>query len=439
MRGLLSAILCLAVASAARAQPRLTPCEAYGAADAVFIGTARPPVVRTIRQRDHRPFQHRVQPVDVETSFRGVSADVVYLTPVGTDFFLPAGGRYLVYGRAYAPPDVFMAGDVYGLKAVESASEDLAFLQGVGSGASIYGRLEQVEIVPDREAEVRAPIAGVTIRLSSGSFAAEVMTAEDGSFIATGLPAGRYSIRPLLPDSHVVLDDTSLVAEVSDGGCAQRTLRALLNGRIRGRVTDIHGAPVSTYVDLVPLGVERDSSGHIKGAGSVHTDNNGVFEFPGRPAGRYVLGVNLIGAPAPGGQDYPRTFYPGNEDAATAVPVEIEDGTLREGYDFVVGPPLPRSTLTVIVSGPLPKGRVSVCFRNLANPIDQLGERLFPKLNTRLVLPVLLGLRYRVHAHLELQDGQHLESEAYDIEPGPDPIVVRLRPDAARDFHAARR
>ena len=106
----------------------LSPCEAFGAARAVFIGQAGAPVLRSITYDNGLRTTLKVSPITVERPFRGVSGTVMYITPAGTETYVTAGERYLVYGRDYGFPNLVMSADAYGTKLLRDATRDLEFL-----------------------------------------------------------------------------------------------------------------------------------------------------------------------------------------------------------------------------------------------------------------------------------------------------------------------
>jgi hypothetical protein len=185
-------------------------------------------------------------------------------------------------------------------------------------------------------------------------------------------------------------------------------------------------------VDLVPMDVAPErSTGHIQGAGSVSTNDAGEFDFRGRSPGRYYLGVGLYNAPNPLGRSYPRTYYPGTTDRASAVPILIGLGSAIEGHDFALATALSKGQLEVIVEGDA--GPVKVCVVPLENQVRSWSTYEV-RAGETLREPVVEGQRYQVHAHLELADG-HLESEPFEFTASAGTTWVTLRPDAPRDLH----
>src|SRR5690348_1475292 len=100
---MLRAFVCLVVSLMASEglAGQQSPCEAFGAARAVFIGRAEAPVLRTVVFDDGLRTTLKLSPLLVERAFRGVAGDVMYVTPAGIETYLTPGEDYLIYGRYY--------------------------------------------------------------------------------------------------------------------------------------------------------------------------------------------------------------------------------------------------------------------------------------------------------------------------------------------------
>jgi hypothetical protein len=431
---------CLAAAllpsiAAAQSNP---PCESYSQSTAVFVGTAGAPVRRIVQLQSHPPIEMTLTPIELEQAFLGVNTRVMYVTPLGIETYATPGRRYLVYGRSYQPPEIVMASPGFGMKEIEQATDDLAFLESLTSrstGSTITGAVTLKELAYGATTNARAPLAGISVRIFNETHAIEVITDGDGRFVASRLPPGRYELSPRLPEDLVVVDPTSRVQTlVRDGGCASVTIDTVFNGRVRGVLRGHDGRPLaSTSVDLMPMDVEPEPrTGQITGTSSVWTNENGEFEFTGRAPGRYYLGVSLYNAPNPNGPSYPRTYYPGTTDRAAAIPVIVELGRPSGLLDLYVPPVLPKGKLEYVVETPR-SGTLKFCFIQL--------EDLFSRWSSHEVQPgvtyrsaVVDGQRYQVHVHLEFPGG-HLESEPFVFTATTGKTTVTLRPDAPRDLH----
>ena len=86
----------------------------------------------------------------VERAFRGVTTEVVWLTPLGVEARPAPGERYLVYGRSYRPFDIVMASPGHGAIAIERAAEHLSFLASLPPQAST-GIISGVVQLKDRQ------------------------------------------------------------------------------------------------------------------------------------------------------------------------------------------------------------------------------------------------------------------------------------------------
>ena len=422
----------------AQARDQQVPCEAYSQSASVFVGQAGALVKRWVQLPEHPPLVMTLTPVAVERAYLGVTTSIMYLMPLGVEEYATPGRTYLVYGRKYLPPDIVMASPGYGAKAIEGAGEDLAFLEAltpVRPGGAITGIVQQKEARFGETNGVTAPLGGIPVRIFNDRYSTEVVTGSDGRFYAARIPAGLYQLVAQFPEGLVGWDSTSRIqAVVRDGGCATSIVDAVFNGRVRGTLRRPDGSTLpGTSVDLIPMDVAPDrSTGHIKGAGSVSTDASGAFEFAGRSAGRYYLGVSLYNAPNPNGPSYPRTYYPGTADPARAVPIVVERGRDSDGLDFSIPVVLSKGELEVIVESEH-AGVLKLCFVQLADQVKRWSSETV-QMGVPNKRPVVDGQRYQVHAHLEFSGG-HLESEPYVFTATTGTTVVTLRPDSPRTLH----
>lgn len=431
--------LLLAVSAQCASAGSLEPCQEYSQSEAVFVGVARAPIRQWVRLPDNPTVEMILTPIEVERAYRDVSTPVIYVIPLGIPTRLTPGGRYLVYGRHYRPPDIVMASPGMGAKEMERAASDLEFLDRVSAGArggTISGVVQERAVSYGfAKDDARTPLEGIVVRIENEQYSTEAITDAHGSFAASGVPAGLYKLNPQLPDGLVVRDPTSSIeAVVQDGGCAIQTIDVHQNGRVRGILRDPDGHPLSfTSVDLMPMDITPDSTtGQIRGTGSVSTNENGEFEFAGRPAGRYYLGVSLYNAPNAFGPSYPRTYYPGTTDRASAEPVVIESGKDSGLHDFSIPAILVKGELNVVVDSDH-AGSLELCVESLEN-LFKGWTTYFPRAGVPATLPVVEGQRYQVHAHVRYPGG-HLESAPYVVTATAGTTWVRLRPDEPRTLH----
>ena len=198
-----------------------------------------------------------------------------------------------------------------------------------------------------------------------------IVTAEDGKFEFTGLPAGKYSLtgarRGFISASYDQHDQYS-TAIVTGAGLDTETLvlRLAPDAVITGKVLDEFGEPVrhaavQLYFDDHSRGVDQ-----IRQSRSGQTDDLGEYEFTPLRPGTYFLSVNSTpwyavhppsnrsgsqGSESSTGQQteapaeidrsldvaYPITYYPDAREADDAMPIPIRGGERVEA-DFHLNP-----------------------------------------------------------------------------------------------------
>ena len=314
------------------ADSELSPCEAYSAADAVFIGEAGSPVRRTVTLPDGQVAAHAIlSPVAVERAFRGVSTPVVFLMPAGIETYLTPGERYLVYGRHYADPDTFMSAEAYGTKLVDHAIQDLEFLGGIAAnapGGTISGVLELDESDSAHIGRDVEPLPNITVWLSAKDLKVSTRTAAGGYFQMPGLPSGIYTADAELPEDLVMTANPPTITRVRSGGCATLRLQAVPNGHIRGVIRREDGAPTGLRgVVLLPGDLKSGELDHY--SQSVLPDSEGRFAFDGVRPGTYLLGYPSVNED---GVRLPAVYYPGTLDRSAATVIVIgRNGTQDVG------------------------------------------------------------------------------------------------------------
>jgi hypothetical protein len=283
----------VAIATSAAAQDLADACDAFGSSEVIFVGRVKPATItrrvsgddaiekaqsvadaaerelkafeaqktpRELGANRHReltlqmlrarqaldtaramyppPFDLSLTPLIVETAFRGVPKGELFLMNKGQPALDP-GRSYLFY--AHRPlvriaPDVIVAG---GPKELEAADADLNFLREAladDRGTVVRGSL----ILEDPDNHRRSPLPGVVLRVSLNGQHYETSTREDGTFMLTGVPPGMLRIEPVLPDNLALPHEYGRTVK---GGCLAIHMRAIFNGRIRGKVLLDNGAP----------------------------------------------------------------------------------------------------------------------------------------------------------------------------------------------------
>ena len=273
---------------------------------------------------------------EVVSSLKGVDTRTVFMFSPGSDEPL-VDQDYLVFGDFFmmALDRRFMFAKLW--KPVERARLERRLLDETLSstyGGVVFGSLSLASF----EKPTTSALAGVRVRIASNGFAFDTFTDQQGIFLVTGVPLGRVSVTPAL-DDHLVVPSRFMTAELEDQKCTPFRLRAVFNGRIRGRVSGSDGrAKPNLEVQVSPK-----ARGHHTAARSeftVRTNDKGEFEFTALPPGEYLLGYDLrpgsdVIMPIVPGQ-HPPTFFPGTVDRRSAVPITVGQGTVHEGFDFRV-------------------------------------------------------------------------------------------------------
>lgn len=322
-----------------------TPCESYGSAAAVFVGTVvgvrdnEPPKPADRREVHWFP---RAFKFSVEQSYLGVAGTEVEVSTgqgggdCGYEFKI--GQRYLVY--AYRYDDQLSASICTRTRPFSSANEDLAFLgtlSSAASGVTIYGGIK------DREGKNGPVSSDILITIEGESERKEIRPDGEGRFRLSGLRAGKYKVSLKLPDTLTTWRHEQEIT-VADRGCAAVVWYVTDNGRVSGRVINADGQPVARIpVSLVYADADdRDRDKHNR------TDNDGQFMFSAVPRGRYIIAVNYTRFPDPNDPTnaYPLSFYPGVVDRAHAQAITVGAGEKLTDLEVRIPSKRPASILS---------------------------------------------------------------------------------------------
>jgi hypothetical protein len=230
--------------------------------------------------------------------WRGAVTTFVTTTPEPSScgYTFEVGKRYLIAGNA--GPDGRVRVDRCGLtRPISEARTLIDYIQsaadtGARPPVRVWGRVVRASRWIDFSRDyVGIPGARVELR---GTIWRDVETADDGSYVMTELPPGKYraTVRP--PASLAVLESPrSLEFEIGvtpDTACAEVDLVMPISSAISGLVTDESGRPLRDVFVVLWLPDQTDLTRGHAGSGD-DTDARGRYEFTGMPPGRYTIGL----------------------------------------------------------------------------------------------------------------------------------------------------
>lgn len=315
-------------AGACSCEGRRPPCEAYGAADAVFVGTVIGLSENNSNLLVTAPVGYKFS---IEQAYSGVSGTTVEVfsgTGFGDcGFNFQDGARYLVYARRNKGK--FTTSICTRTKLFERASEDLAFLgtlTSVAPGVTLYGEIHR-SLVQDALLGIDA-----SVTIESDTQRREVRPDAKGNFRVDGLSPGKIKVSLKLPEQFTTPAPERELT-VPDRSCANVVWYVSDNGRISGRVVSTDGP-----VPYMQVTLEDPSDGKPQPIKFETADENGQFLFAAVPAGRYLLSVARRRNPDPNSlaNAYAPTFYPGVTDDSQAGVITLGPGEKVSALDIRV-------------------------------------------------------------------------------------------------------
>jgi len=198
------------------------PCQAYGEASAVFIGTVIDSRIIGTKQDKYERSRRAVR-LSVDTPFRGVRGSEVEVTTGmgGGDcgFGFVPNEQYLVYASEHEGK--LSTGICSGTTSISRAAEDLSYIRGLAiakPGATISGK-----VVRNRQSKnggyENLPLASIKVTIE-GQTKRKIRTDMKGQFRVEGLPAGTYVVKVSVPGQSKLTGATEQQVKVTDRGCA---------------------------------------------------------------------------------------------------------------------------------------------------------------------------------------------------------------------------
>jgi hypothetical protein len=281
------------------------------------------------------------------------------------------GQRYLVY--AYRYQERLTTNICSRTKPFSNANEDLAFLGNLSSapvGVTIQGRvLRDLGGKPD----TKAIDPDVSITIEGEIDTKKIRLDEQGRYRFSGLPSGKYKLTLQVPDT-LMADRPEREVTVANRGCAVVDYYVVDNGKVRGRIFDAEGQPVSNIIVALVKPETPDPTTYVK---SIRTDEQGNYSFSAVPQGRYIIAINFNRFPDPKDPTnaYPRVFYPGVIEQVHAEIITVELGAKVLEYDVRLPPKRPSSVLDglVVWTDGTPVSNASVGVKDVTHNESALG------------------------------------------------------------------
>ena len=281
-----------------------SPCAAFAAADAVFLGE----VVEA--RRDGRD---NVVRLEVTRTWRGtVDSTVTVREAAGTScsFDVKVGQRFLVYGRGQG--SMFSTNMCAGSGVLRDGEPEPDLPPRPGRVTGLVLRFNEAFTSRD---DITSPMADVRVWVRTSAGVIETRTEANGHFTLDGVPVGKHTVHA---DVGSALEGTDYVALNSAADCANSLITTRPSGRISGRLTSPAPIPLKgTEIHAVPIEHDWSTSDPSDTARST-AGEDGAFEFVGLKPGKYYLTVNVLSPPQVR-QPYPPTYYPGVENPREAI------------------------------------------------------------------------------------------------------------------------
>ena len=343
----------------------------------------------------------------VEDHFAGPEESELDVFSGGEDgdcgYRVEANGKYLVFthlgndGRLFATicSTTRPAGEARALL------PQLRALRDGRSVAAVFGVLRRADPpflkppgYPDE------PLQNVSLKLQSSEDRFETSTDANGVFTFYDVHAGEYKLTARLR-ARAELAQRAFPGgpphfTIPEGACYEYDLDVLPAGHLSGSVLGPDGKPVAlASLELYRAGAYEESRPGLWGFQGA----KGVFDFDHIGPGDYILVLNRPNRLDPK-SPYPRTFYPGVEDARRAQPIHLKDGEDRSNLKLRLKTVYPTRSVAVRLKwsgGRLPGNVVVTAHANQGE--DPIAEKLSDELYR---LTLLESASYTVAASEDL-------------------------------------
>jgi hypothetical protein len=246
---------------------------------------------------------------------------------------------------------------------------------------------------PGRRDMAGVPLSGVAVVATGHGGSFRTVSTKSGEFTFVKLPLGKYSVRAEV--SEILETGPPMNVEVWDpGGCGSIVIAAHYDGRLSGRVTTVHGAPVSRLaLELVPQKAEERRAQWMRI--QTRTEADGRFEFRAVPPGSYFLAFDGV-------------FFPGVREMSSGKVFDVGPGERVKVPDFVT----PADSRIVTVTGRVVDGEGHAIADATITLMDRTGmpDTTKPLLRTdsngNFTVSLIDGHTYRLYVRHDDVDGR---------------------------------
>lgn len=399
------------------------PCEAYGDASAIFVGTVTFSTKTKTKEGDYE-FNKRLVRFRVDRAILNVEAgDIEIRTGLGDadcGYGFRLGGQYLVY--AYADDKKRLSTSICTrTRELAHADPDLEYINGLPKappGGTISGEVRLGRTTGPYD-ERLAPLKDVRIVFEGPNTQLERKTDAEGKYSISGRPPGTYKVRIDVPEGLSIYNPEEEV-KLTGRGCRGVYFLLEPDTRITGKLLDAQGMPAAeVLMELVPVAREGDAFPSY-----VRTDKEGRYVMKLVRPGRYYLGVRVAGSAGATYVPYPQTYFPGVKDRSQANVITITEGQRIELDELILPARFIDRTLNGVV--------VDEDGKPVAGAIVWLKERQYEDADMpyrretdsegKFSYPVYEGIKYLLNAYVE-SGGRHVKRS------GPFEVVITSNPE----------
>jgi hypothetical protein len=346
-------------------------CDAYGSADAVFVGTViKVEAVAALKTEKINGSAESIggwkHLVKVEKTYKGNLPDEIFLAAEDNscsgDF--KVGSKLLLYAYFNKEIKMWEISACGRNSRFETANDDLLFLNGLPKTSNktrISGDLARYEDTIESSFTRTQSFAGAKLKIASKIKTYEVTTDRNGIYEIYDLPSDVYTITPEIPKGlkirfpiyygfggflENILNETgSVTVDLKDNRCVGVDFLFNTDNKISGKVLDASGKPMKgVCLELIPVAEKVSPYFRVFDC----TEEDGSYLLDDFPAGKYLILANEDGKIS-SSEPFPKLYYPNVFDREKAAIIAIGEGENLKNRDIKI----PAQSETITVTGKL--------------------------------------------------------------------------------------